>query len=632
MLSSTRAGQRSLAQSSILITATSPDNNATMVSHLALSRITPRWCAPAHHSARRNCNMSRACRWRGAALVTAATPRLASSQSSRCCRCAMSPPTAFVSIRLFSISERQVRAVQKSNRLRRDVERFQAKIAAVREAAASAAAAAAAPPAQPSPRPRSHAAQPPRPPRVSERGKPAAQQTQRTEQQEDDHLDDQQQQPDDAEDAQWAAAAAAGDEETGELSAQQHAERVQMRRVLAERIIAHQRRHQHPAVQEALRWSDAALLSDETPQPAPAAAAAAASAVHARAASRPASSPISSSSSSPPPSRPPSLSLATPSPADSFASFTTPPNPRALSISVVGPPNSGKSSLINRLVTQHISAVSPKRHTTRTALLGVRTRDEVQLELWDTPGMAGRKEGKGVEREMTEEALRTVSADGVDLLLVILDATQPVAGRTAAMLRSLQQLWQQSSRLEVALLLNKVDLVTPKTRLLQLTDDVVEQLPAVLDCFYLSVTADDGVQELEDWLFSRAVERDWDWDSSVVSEQSALERVEEVVREKLYQRLHKELPYSVQQRSLAWQEGKGGRQAGGDEGREWVRVEHELRVDSDGQRAIVVGSGGSALDWIRRESEADLQRILGRKVHLQITVRVGKKNDQHTMQ
>ena len=290
-----------------------------------------------------------------------------------------------------------------------------------------------------------------------------------------------------------------------------------------------------------------------------------------------------------------------------------------------------QSSLINRLVTHHISAVSPKRHTTRSALLGVRTRDEVQLELWDTPGMAGRKEGKGVERAMTEEAMRTVGGDGVDLLLVILDATQPVSPRTAAMLRSLQQQWERSGRLEVALLLNKVDLVSPKTRLLTLTDEVVAQLPAALDCFYLSVTADDGVQELEDWLFDRAVERDWDWDAGVVSEQSALERLEEIVREKLYQRLHQELPYHVQQRNLSWQEGKGGRQGGGNEQQEWVRVEHELRVDSDGQRSIVIGSGGSALDWIRRESEADLQRILGRKVHLQLIVRVGKKNEEHNM-
>ena len=281
-------------------------------------------------------------------------------------------------------------------------------------------------------------------------------------------------------------------------------------------------------------------------------------------------------------------------------------------------------------MTHHISAVSPKRHTTRSALLGVRTRDEVQLELWDTPGMAGRKEGKGVEREMTEEAMRTVSSDGVDLLLVILDATQSVTPRTAQMLQSLQRLWQQSEQLEVALLLNKVDLVTPKTRLLALTDEVVQHLPAVLDVFYISVTRDDGVDELEDWLFSRAVDRDWDWDASVVSEQSALERVEEVVREKLYCRLHKEVPYTVQQRSIAWQEGKGGR-AGGEEQREWVRVDHELRVDSEGQRSIVFGSGGSTLEWIKRESEADLQRILGKKVELKLSVRVGKKSEEHTM-
>ena len=231
-----------------------------------------------------------------AAGLTTAAARHAFTQPPPCRCCAAHPPVVFVSSCLFSISERQARAVQKSNRLRRDVERFQAKIVAVREAAAAAKAAAAAPPAQSSPRPRSHTAQQPRSAAVTGEEELKAQRTQQAEQQEGDGLNEREE-ANDAKDAHSSAAAAAG-EEVDEGSAERHAERKQMRRVLEERIVAHQQRQRHPAVLEALTWSDAALLSDASPQlqPAPPAAAPAA---RTSAGSRPVFSSSSSTSSSP---------------------------------------------------------------------------------------------------------------------------------------------------------------------------------------------------------------------------------------------------------------------------------------------------------------------------------------------
>ena len=291
---------------------------------------------------------------------------------------------------------------------------------------------------------------------------------------------------------------------------------------------------------------------------------------------------------------------------------------RTLSLSILGLPNSGKSSLTNRLCQHHITAVSPKSHTTRTNVTAVHTDTitQVQLIIHDTPGILGRHEGKRHERDMSIAAW--MAADDVDVVLVCMDAAKRWSDTTTHLFQQLTTTCRHHTQLTPILVLNKIDLVQPLTALLPLAQRCVEACPYIKDVHYISITADDGVDQLITALHTRAqpTTDGWEYDSHTVTDMSPLERVEELIREQLYRRYNKEVPYTVEQRHLEWREGE-----------DWIRVEQQLRVESDAQKSIVIGSGGSGIEWVKREAEREASAVLGKRVTLSLSVQVGKKKD-----
>ncbi len=270
-------------------------------------------------------------------------------------------------------------------------------------------------------------------------------------------------------------------------------------------------------------------------------------------------------------------------------------------VAIVGAPNAGKSTLVNALVGQKIAIVSPKAQTTRTRLMGIAIQGEVQILLLDTPGIFAPR--RRLDRAMVAAAWG--GAQDADLIALVVDAETGFSARIEEMLDTLK------SRGEPRILvLNKVD-VTPKEQLLTLTARLSERLQFE-EIFMVSATTGDGIADLKASLAARMPEGPWHFPADQVSDASERMAAAEVTREQLYLQLHAELPYASAVETERYEERKDGSAV----------IHQQILVGRPTQRAIVLGKGGSRIKQIGAAARAELEQLLGRKVHLFLHVKV----------
>jgi GTP-binding protein Era len=270
-------------------------------------------------------------------------------------------------------------------------------------------------------------------------------------------------------------------------------------------------------------------------------------------------------------------------------------------VAVVGAPNAGKSTLVNALVGQKVAIVSPKAQTTRTRLMGVAIEGEAQILLLDTPGIFEPR--RRLDRAMVAAAW--AGAQDADLIALVIDAKTGFSKRIEQMLDTLK------GRSEPKwLILNKVDL-TPKEALLTLTAQLSERVEFE-EIFMVSASTGDGVPDLKTALASRMPEGPWHFPEDQVSDATDRMLAAEVTREQLYLQLHAELPYASAVETEKYEERRDGS----------VTIHQQILVGRDTQRAIVLGKGGSRLKQIGSAAREELGRLLGRKVHLFLHVKV----------
>jgi GTPase len=261
-------------------------------------------------------------------------------------------------------------------------------------------------------------------------------------------------------------------------------------------------------------------------------------------------------------------------------------------VAVVGAPNAGKSTLVNAIVGQKVAIVSPKAQTTRTRLMGVAIEGEAQILLLDTPGIFQPR--RRLDRAMVAAAWG--GAQDADLIALVVDAKTGFSTRIESMLDTLK------SRSEPKILvLNKVD-ATPKEQLLTLA----AQLGGRLDferIFMVSATTGDGVADLKSALADRVPEGPWHFPEEQVSD--ATDRM-------LYLQLHAELPYASAVETEKYEERKDGS----------VAIHQQILVARDTQKAIVLGKRGARIRALGEAARTELARLLGRKVHLFLHVKV----------
>ncbi len=270
-------------------------------------------------------------------------------------------------------------------------------------------------------------------------------------------------------------------------------------------------------------------------------------------------------------------------------------------VAVVGAPNAGKSTLVNALVGQKVAIVSPKAQTTRTRLMGIAIQGEAQILLLDTPGIFAPR--RRLDRAMVAAAWG--GAQDADLILLVIDAKTGFSVRIEEMLDTLK------GRAETKwLVLNKVD-VTRKDELLSLTARLTERL-SFDEIFMVSATTGDGVADLKSALAARIPEGPWHFPEEQVSNATDRMLAAEVTREQLYLQLHSELPYMSAIETERYEERKDGSAA----------IHQQILVARPTQKAIVLGKGGARIKQIGAAARAELEQLLGRKVHLFLHVKV----------
>lgn len=283
--------------------------------------------------------------------------------------------------------------------------------------------------------------------------------------------------------------------------------------------------------------------------------------------------------------------------------MTTRDKTRCAMIAVVGAPNAGKSTLVNKLAGAKVSIVSPKVQTTRMRVIGVRVVDDAQLVFIDTPGIFAPK--KRLERAMVKAAWG--GAEDADEVVLVVDATHRISDDTRQIVEGLKRAGRKA-----ILALNKVD-IARKDRLLALAKELNE-IGNFSDTFMISAESGDGVDDVQNALVARAPEGPWLYPEDQLSDLNDRLFASEVTREQLFLKLRQEVPYALAVDTVEWEEFENGA----------LRIRQEVLVERDSQRAIVIGKGGAMLKAVGQAARQELERQLGRRVHLFIDVVVKK--------
>jgi GTP-binding protein Era len=277
-------------------------------------------------------------------------------------------------------------------------------------------------------------------------------------------------------------------------------------------------------------------------------------------------------------------------------------------VAVIGAPNAGKSTLVNALVGTKVSIVTPKVQTTRMPIRGVAIKGAAQIVFVDTPGIF--KPRRRLDRAMVKSAW--TGASDADAVLVIVDAAQLAAEPDGIAARDTQMIVEglKSSGKDAALVLNKVDAMKP-AQLLPLVEQY-NQPGKFADVFMVSALKGQGVADVANWCAARMPEGVWLYPEDQAADIPSRLLAAEITREKLYLRLHDELPYATSVETESWAEKKDGS----------VRIDQTIFVERDGQKAIVLGKGGTAVKSIGAAARKELEDIFGRRVHLFLFVKV----------
>jgi GTPase len=272
-------------------------------------------------------------------------------------------------------------------------------------------------------------------------------------------------------------------------------------------------------------------------------------------------------------------------------------------VALVGAPNAGKSTLLNQLIGAKVSIVSPKVQTTRARVLGITVAGDAQLIFIDTPGIFAPR--RRLERAMVAAAW--AGAEDADLVVLLVDAARGVDEDTRRILDGLK-----SAGRRAVLVLNKVDLVEPQ-RLLPLADALRRE--GLFDAvFMVSALTGDGVDDLRRYLAAALPGGPWLYPEDQLTDLPQRLIAAEVTREQVFLQLHQELPYATLVETEGWEEREDGS----------VKISQVIHIQRPGQKAIVLGKGGRQIKDIGARARSELERMLGRRVHLFLFVRVSE--------
>ena len=270
-------------------------------------------------------------------------------------------------------------------------------------------------------------------------------------------------------------------------------------------------------------------------------------------------------------------------------------------VALIGAPNAGKSTLVNHLVGNKVSIVSHKVQTTRSVIRGITIRENTQIVFIDTPGIFR-------PRRKLDEAMVNAAWGGVhdaDIIVLLIDAERGIRDDAEAILKSLQGEKQRK-----ILLLNKIDTVA-RDSLLLLAAKANENIDFE-QTFMVSALKGDGCEDFLEYLAGELPKGPWLYPEDQISDLPMRQLAAEITREKLYLRLHQELPYASHVETENWTEKKDGS----------VKIEQTIYVQRATHKKIVIGKGGQSIKAISTGARIEIGEILGQKVHLFLFVKV----------
>ncbi len=279
-------------------------------------------------------------------------------------------------------------------------------------------------------------------------------------------------------------------------------------------------------------------------------------------------------------------------------------------VALVGPPNAGKSTLMNQLLGQKISIVTPKPQTTRNRILGVVNDKEYQIVLVDTPGLHRAREP--LNREMVKLALDSLTE--VDVVLFFIDVSLPLPEKKKDEKDKEFLEWIEHVSCPAIVVLNKIDLIDKK-ELLPLINEYSTLYPfqAVLP---ISALSGDGTEVLLQELLKLLPMGPRYFPEDIPTDSSERFLAAEIVREKVFLQTEQEIPYSCAVVIEMFKEDtKTGK----------ITIHAAIILERNSQKGIVIGKGGAKLKSIGIAARKDIEKLLGTRVNLRLWVKI-KKN------
>lgn len=274
-------------------------------------------------------------------------------------------------------------------------------------------------------------------------------------------------------------------------------------------------------------------------------------------------------------------------------------------VAIIGLPNVGKSTLLNAIVLKKISIVTHKVQTTRTQIQAILSKDHSQVIFIDTPGIF--QPSKQKEKALVREAWK--SLDQADVIIFVLDATKDLNEESLSLLKDVS-----NNKIELIVVLNKIDLVD-KEKLLNLID-IIKVKNGASNIHLISALKYDGVVSLIDDVKNKIPIGEWIYPKEIATNISDKSIAEEFTREKIYQYVHKEIPYSIIIETENWNEKSNN----------VIQIHQNIYVTGNNHKKILLGKDGEKIKKISIESRLDIAKYLNKKVHLYLYIKLRKNN------
>ena len=273
---------------------------------------------------------------------------------------------------------------------------------------------------------------------------------------------------------------------------------------------------------------------------------------------------------------------------------------KSLSVCIVRKPNAGKSTLLNRIIGQKLSIVTPKVQTTRSIITGIVTLDDIQLVLFDTPGIFEPK--RRLEKAMVRCAWSSLSS--ADMIVLIIDSSSKLDDIMQEIIKRISSVGKK-----IVILMNKIDL---QSKYYMENMSSATQIAPLAKIFNISALDGNGIDSFLSFLKENATDSGWMYEEDDITNLPARFLASEITREQLFLQLHQELPYNLTVECESWQEQKNGS----------VKVNQVIIVGRDIHKNMIIGKHGSRIKEIGSIARVNIEELLGIKIHLFLFVKV----------